>query len=191
MNAFTIDAENHITIHPTRKAARDSGAGVFDTAENLAELIGEDNKRLVDIWNGLTDVTPVRKFASRAVAARRIFAEAQKLASPVTAVPLETKVETPVAPKASRTMKTGSAQKADAITKTAAKAGSKKDIVLGLISRHHGASLEELMAALHWQNHSVRGFIATLGKTVRIESFKTEQGLRSYKTDTTETMKLC
>ena len=29
--------------------------------------------------------------------------------------------------------------------------------------------------------HSVRGFIATLGKTVRIESFKTEQGVRRYK----------
>jgi hypothetical protein len=40
-----------------------------------------------------------------------------------------------------------------------------------VISRKNGASLEELMAALDWQKHSVRGFIATLGKTVRIESF--------------------
>ena len=40
---------------------------------------------------------------------------------------------------------------------------------------------EELMAALDWQKHSVRGFIETLGKTVRIESFKTEQGVRTYK----------
>ena len=66
--------------------------------------------------------------------------------------------------------------------KAAPKAGSKKDIVLGLISRKDGASLEELMAALDWQKHSVRGFIATLGKTVSIESFKTEQGVRAYKT---------
>jgi predicted transcriptional regulator len=70
----------------------------------------------------------------------------------------------------------------DAITETKVKAGSKKGILLGLISRHNGASLEELMAVLHWQKHSVRGFIATLGKTVRIESFKTEHGLRTYKT---------
>jgi hypothetical protein len=40
MNAFTIDAGNNLTVHPTRKAARESGAGVFDTAENLAALIG-------------------------------------------------------------------------------------------------------------------------------------------------------
>ena len=38
------------------------------------------------------------------------------------------------------------------------------------------------MAAVDWQKHSVRGFIATLGKTVSIESFKTEQGVRAYKT---------
>ena len=38
------------------------------------------------------------------------------------------------------------------------------------------------MAALDWQKHSVRGFIATLGKTVNIESFKNGQGVRTYKT---------
>src|SRR3984957_17032573 len=114
MNAYTIDADNNITVHPTRKAARATGAGVFDTAENLAELIGEDHKRLVEIWNGLTGVTPVKKFASRAIAARRIFAEAQKLGAPAATVPLKTKAETPVAPEACLTTKTSSAKKADA-----------------------------------------------------------------------------
>lgn len=79
MNAFTIDADNNITVHTTKRAARATGAGVFDTAEGLAELIGTDNKRLVGIWNSLTGVTPVKKFTSRSVAARRIFAEVQKL----------------------------------------------------------------------------------------------------------------
>src|ERR1035438_8735357 len=79
MSAFTIDTDNNITVHATRKAARQTGASVFDTAENLAELIGPDNKRLVEIWNSLTGVTPVKKFTSRAVAARRIFAQVQKL----------------------------------------------------------------------------------------------------------------
>ena len=41
---------------------------------------------------------------------------------------------------------------------------------------------EFLTAALDWQKHSVRGFIATLGKKVRIECFKKEQGTRRYKT---------
>jgi hypothetical protein len=38
------------------------------------------------------------------------------------------------------------------------------------------------MAALDWQKHSVRGFVATLGKTVNIESFKNERRVRTYKT---------
>ena len=45
-----------------------------------------------------------------------------------------------------------------------------------------GATLSQIMKAAGWQAHSVRGFIATLGKTARIESFKTEQGLRAYRT---------
>jgi hypothetical protein len=183
MNAYTIDADNNITVHATRKEARETGAGIFDTAENLVELIGEDKKRLVAIWNSLTGVTPVKKFASRAVATRRIFAEVQKLAAPAATVALETQAETPIASKASNTKKTRSAPMVEAFTKTELKARSKKEILLGLISRTNGASLEELMAALHWQKHSVRGFIATLGKTVSIESFKTEQGVRTYKTN--------
>ena len=162
MNAFTIDSDNNITVHATRKAARQTGAGVFDTAENLAELIGTDTRRLLAIWNSLTGVTPVKKFTSRALAARRIFAEVQKLAAPAA-------VATPVA-------------KATKKAATATRAGSKKEIVLALISRKNGASLEELIAALDWQRHSVRGFIATLGKTVNIESFRNGPGVRTYQT---------
>src|ERR1035438_3950461 len=79
MKAFTIDTENNITVHASRKAARETGLGVFATEEQLAELIGPDNKRLVEIWNGLTGVTPVTKFANRAVAAARIWKAIQSL----------------------------------------------------------------------------------------------------------------
>jgi hypothetical protein len=180
MNAFTIDADNNITIHPTRKAARETDGGVFDTAENLAELIGRDNKRLVEIWNSLTGVTPVKRFTSRAVAARRIFAELQKLAVPAGEAAADISSEMLPAPRAGVTKKTGLGKKEKA-RKTEPKPGSKKEILLSLISRRNGASLEELMAALDWQKHSVRGFIATLGKTMGIESFKTAQGVRTYK----------
>lgn len=40
---------------------------------------------------------------------------------------------------------------------------SKKAIVVDLLSRADGATLEEIMAATAWQKHSVRGFISTLG----------------------------
>jgi hypothetical protein len=180
MTAFTIDSDNNIAVHATRKAARATGAGVFDTAENFAKLIGPDNKRLVEIWNGLTGVTPVRKFTSRAVAARRIFAEVGKLAAPANETPAESDGRAAKTKRAPT--RPGAAKQAARKTKAGPKPGSKKEILVRLISRKNGASLEELTAVLDWQKHSVRGLIATLGKTVKIESFKNEQGVRTYRT---------
>jgi len=37
---------------------------------------------------------------------------------------------------------------------------SKKDIVIALLRREEGATLNELMTATAWQKHSVRGFIS-------------------------------
>ena len=73
MKHFTIDAENIITVHASRKAARDTGAGVFATEEQFADLIGPDNKRLVAIFNSLPGVKPVTKFANRKAATERIW----------------------------------------------------------------------------------------------------------------------
>jgi hypothetical protein len=87
MKTFTIDAENNITLHPSRKAARDTGAGVFATEEQFADLIGPDNKRLVEIWNSLAGVTPVAKFANRSVAAARIWKAIQGLGGAPAAAP--------------------------------------------------------------------------------------------------------
>ena len=46
MKTFTIDTDNNITVHASRKAARETGAGVFATEEQFADLIGPDNKCL-------------------------------------------------------------------------------------------------------------------------------------------------
>ncbi len=93
MKTFTIDAENNITVQPSRKAARETGAGVFATEEQFADLIGPDNKRLVEIWNGLTGVKPVTKFANRKSATERIWKVLQSLgeqaAVPVTETPFD------------------------------------------------------------------------------------------------------
>ena len=62
MKHFTIDTDNNITVHSSKKAAREAGAGGFSSEEQLAELIGPDNKRLVEIWNSLPGVTPVASF---------------------------------------------------------------------------------------------------------------------------------
>jgi hypothetical protein len=79
MKTFTIDSENNIAAYPTRKAAEANPGIAFTTADNLAELLGGDSKRLIAIYNSLTGITPVKKFTSNAVASKRILAELDKL----------------------------------------------------------------------------------------------------------------
>ena len=98
MKTFSIDNDNTITVHTSRKAARETGASVFASEEQFAELIGPDNKRLVEIWNSLAGVKPVTKFANRKVAAERIWKELQRLGDLTAVVPApEPEVETSVA----------------------------------------------------------------------------------------------
>jgi len=85
MKHFTIDAENNITIHASKKAARETGAGVFANEVQLADLIGSDNKRLVEIFNSLPGVKPVTKFANRKIATERIWKAIQNLGEAQTA----------------------------------------------------------------------------------------------------------
>src|SRR5258708_1684441 len=93
MKTFTSDDENNIPVHTSRKAARETGAGVFATEEQFADLIGPDNKRLVEIWNGLAGVKPVTKFANRKSATERIWKALQRLgeqaAAPVPETPFD------------------------------------------------------------------------------------------------------
>ena len=79
MKTFTIDTDNKITVYTSRKAARESGVGVFATEEQFADLIGPDNKRLVEIWNGIAGVKPVTRFANRKAATERIWKAIQSL----------------------------------------------------------------------------------------------------------------
>jgi hypothetical protein len=98
MKTFTIDADNNITVHTSRKAARETGAGVFATEEQFADLIGPDNKRLVEIWNGLAGVKPVTKFANRKSATERIWKALQSLGEQAAAAVPETPFDAPAAP---------------------------------------------------------------------------------------------
>src|SRR5205085_7720936 len=79
MKHFTIDADNNITVYSSKKAARETGVPAFSTEEQFADLIGPDNKRLVEIYNSLAGVKPVAKFANRKIATERIFKAIQSL----------------------------------------------------------------------------------------------------------------
>jgi hypothetical protein len=81
MKAFTIDAENNIAVHASAKAApKTEGTEVFTSEGALAELAATwPASRLVEIFNSLTGVTPVKKFTSRGIAVARIWKAIQTL----------------------------------------------------------------------------------------------------------------
>jgi len=209
MKHFTIDTDNNITFHPTLKAARDTGAGVFSSEVQLADLVGNDPKRLLDIFNSLPGVKPVTKFKNRKIATERIWRAIQNLggtpAEPAAqqdttpATPFDGPVATPggqaadVAPvKAKASKKATPAKKSPkgeakakkpAEKKAKTDRSNKKAGVIEMMKKAKGATLPEIMAATEWQAHTVRGFISILGSKggETIESFKNAVNERTYR----------
>ena len=175
MTTYTIDNENNVTAFASAKEARSQPQTErFSTAKELVRL-GEKwpASRLVEIWNTLPGVAPVKRFTSRKAAVCRIWSTIQSLDANVSAQPPR------VAPKRGRsTQQATNKEKAPT-----ARDGSKKADVLALLRRQGGATLEELMSATGWQAHSVRGFISgALGKKMglAVESAKRDDGGRVY-----------
>jgi Protein of unknown function (DUF3489) len=194
MKHFTIDAENNITVHASRKAARDTGADLFATEEQFADLIGPENKRLVEIWNSLPGGKAVTKFTSRKTATERIwkalqsFGEAVPAAiagdEPATAAPQTPDVppeEAPAKTKGTRTRKTPAA----ATTASGPRDGSKTSRVIELLKRKGGVTLKELMNEMGWQSHTTRALMSAGGSLAKkhgltVVSTKGENGDRIY-----------
>ena len=64
---------------------------------------------------------------------------------------------------------------------------TKQERVLALLSQPEGASIEEMMQATDWQQHSVRGFLAgTVKKKLGfpLTSSKPNDGVRRYRVET-------
>ena len=186
MTTFTIDCDNNITAFASlkeAKAADIAGAEYFSSEEELAQLAaawpvagarGRGSSKLLELWNSLPGVTPVKKFTDRKTALARIWKAAQALTPPGAAQ------GAPDAPKAK-----GSRKKATSGKKVAtARDGSKKAEVLELLRRPKGATLKEIMKATGWQAHTVRGFVsgALIKKQgLKVESFRSEDKERTYR----------
>ena len=190
MKTFTIDSDNNITIFASEKQAKATdatGTEAFTSQEELTKLAAEwPGGRLVEIWNSLTGVDPVKKFTDRKTAIARIWKVIQSLQ------PASAEAEETAAPAHDVGTRRAAKKKATTKTKTSKKArpdakgvreGSKTAIILDLIRRPKGATLEELMAAAGWQAHSVRGFLSAVVRKkmgLNLESSKREDGRRVY-----------
>jgi hypothetical protein len=89
------------------------------------------------------------------------------------------------AAKAAKPKKTAKASRKATKTErkaTAPSAETKGTEILEMIGRARGATLAEIMKAVAWQAHSVRGFLSTTAKKqgIKIESSKNESGGRVY-----------
>lgn len=183
MTTFTIDTDNAITAFAELEDALNHRVGATEatfTSQEEFEIIAANwpTARLVAIWNEFAGVvpfdnlTPVKGFQSRATGITRIWKAIQAL----TPAPARH-----VAPAAKlKAVPTKQATQPDA-TPTA-REGSKKAIVLEMLRRPDGATLEDIMAATGWQPHTVRGFIAGSLKNsgIIVNSIKATNGQRTY-----------
>src|ERR1700682_3688514 len=149
MATFTIDSENNITGYASGEAIPDNASERFTIESELAQLAPQwPAARLIEVWNSIPGLAPVRKFTSRKTAVARIWKAAQSLVSGPNAPDVRTK------PAKSRKRPT---PKAKAHT---ARDGSKKADIIRLLERAKGATLEELMEATGWQAHFRGGVIS-------------------------------
>jgi hypothetical protein len=208
MKTFTIDNDNNITAFASPEEAAASSPTPFDifaSDQDLAEVAAQwPAARLVATWNGLPGVTRVEKFQDRKTAVSRIWKRIQGLGESVAPAtpPSKPKAErnargraqsANVAPAKRKAARKATAAKYPAQAKKAGpaeagarvpRAGSKTAQVVAMLQRKNGATLAEIMKAMSWQRHTVRGFMAGAMKRAGypIESFKSEAGERTYRT---------
>jgi hypothetical protein len=167
MTTFAIDTDNNITAFAAANQAPEDQPR-FATEKEFAKLCAEwPISRFADVWNAFAGVVPfdslkpVKKFTDRKTAVNRIWKAIQAL--------------TPAPAHKAATGNNGT---------PAAREGSKKAIVLGMLKQPDGATLADIMAATGWQAHSVRGFISgslTKKMGLKVESIKREDDARSYR----------
>jgi Protein of unknown function (DUF3489) len=157
---FMLDPKGAVSAVLAEAAASSQGVQFRSPAELMSMTAEWPSSRLVAIWNAIPGVVPVRKFTDRSTAIKRIWNAVQSL-EPVPANPKDTEKR----------------------HGDGARQGTKKSVLLALLARTEGVSVAEIMDALGWQAHSVRGCLSVLSKRgLEIHSFRRPDGARAYST---------
>jgi len=154
------------------KDAKTAAAKIWERVEKLGQLVATEP---VAAKSEAAAAKPksAKKATGRAQAAKGAPAKGKpgKKATPAKAAP----PAKPAAKGKKPAAKTGEAD--------GPRAGSKMAEVIGMLQRKNGATITEIMEAMGWLRHTVRGFMAGSMKKAgyAVESFKPEGGERSYR----------
>lgn len=196
MKYFTIEHEtNNITCHATKEeAAAVESPARFSSEKQLAAIVkAKSPAQVLEIWNSLPGVVPVNKFKDRTTAAARIWKAIQSLgdagvntlldepADVAAELAPEAETAAPAKAKARRAKKEPTA----AGEGKAPREGSKTSRVIEMLKREGGATLEEIMTEMGWQQHTTRALMSAGGSLTKkhgitVVSTKNEAGERSY-----------
>ncbi len=190
MRTFAIALDNSIAVfesHKDAKAADLEKPEFFTDRVGFARLVGAwPMSRLVELWNKIPGVTPVKKFTDRKTAINRVWQAIEGLGDGSQKPPAEAaETAAQTEPTAEETMQPTKAKKSkDKKAKApekAARSDSKKAKVMKLIVRAEGATNMEIQKATEWQPHTVRGFLSIAKKSGHnIEVIKRGSGDRAY-----------
>ena len=190
---YVIDTDNNVTLLGP-KDTEINGEQFSSEADLLALAEKWPDGRLLEVRNSIPGLEPATKISNTKKVVNLVFRTINQLMAPAaasTAKPKKAKAKVAKAttkePKAAKPAKPAKPAKQSKSTKTKTKtekpahADSKKAMVLGMMQRKGGATLEEICKVTGWQKHTVRGMVATLPKSgVKAESFKNGQGQRTY-----------
>lgn len=177
MKTFILDADHNITAYASQEASSNAvpPGDAFTTETGLRTALKNFSAATaVEIWNSLTGVKPVAKFKDGATAAKRIFAELQKLGAPDATEAATSASKAKAAPnskakpeKAAKTPKGAKKAKATKPTGSGPRATSKTAQLIELLRRPKGATLEEIMAKFSWQSHTTRALMSAGGSLAK------------------------
>ena len=184
---FRLDEDGGISAYATQaeaaKAAAAEGGSTFETFRGLTTITKlKPVQLLVDCWNSLPGVTPVKRFKDRESAVRRIWAVIEESVAPTmreALYPEQHKEPLRQGQTITLTMAGLPVPQPEQQEAPAPREGSKKAQALAMLKA--GTTREALQTTFGWLAHTTRGFLSILGKTHKLEVTKQQDGTRYYR----------